>query len=70
MVTRMGKQGFVLREAAQVSAVTEKLYTLDEIKTLAREFLQQSPLTDKLTPELILSSLIAWLARREKEGEQ
>lgn len=40
-------------------------YSADDIKELAREYLANSPLTDKLTPELVLSSFIVWLKQRQ-----
>lgn len=43
-----------------------KSYTLVEIETLVREYLQEIPLTDKITPELVLSSVMIWLKKREK----
>lgn len=53
---------------ARIKASLEPSYTLAELTTLAQRFLQQSPLTDKLAPELILSSYLIWLAKRE-QGE-
>lgn len=44
-------------------------YTVDEIKTLAREFLETLPLNRDLQHDLILSQFALWLARREKEGD-
>lgn len=44
-----------------------RVYTLAELEQLAREYLTTIPLTDTLTPELVLSSLIHWLKKRERE---
>lgn len=38
-------------------------YTLDDLERLARQYVVTSPLTDKLIPELILSSFLFWLRR-------
>lgn len=40
-------------------------YSADDIKELAREYLIDSPLTDTLMPELVLSSFTTWLKQRE-----
>lgn len=51
-----------------VQQLPPRRYTLKQIETLMREFLRESPLTDKLTPQLILSSLFAWLQQWERES--
>lgn len=52
---------------ARIKASLSPSYTVSELTVLAQKFLQQSPLTDKLAPELILSSYLVWLAKREQE---
>lgn len=45
-------------------------YTLAELRELSKEYLATSQLTDTLTPELILSSLLAWLGKKEREANE
>lgn len=45
-------------------------YTLAELRELSKEYLATSQLTDTLTPELILLSLLAWLGKKEREGNE
>lgn len=53
---------------ALVKVSSSPSYTLSELRELSKEYLATSPLTDTLTPELILSSLLAWLGRKEREA--
>lgn len=55
---------------ALVKVSSSPSYTLAELRELSKEYLTTSPLTDTLTPELILSSLLAWLARKEREANE
>lgn len=45
--------------------VSVRRYTVADVKEAARLYLLNSPLTDKLTPELVLSSFVVWLDRQE-----
>lgn len=45
-------------------------YTLAELRELSKEYLTTSQLTDTLTPELILSSLLAWLGKKERKANE
>lgn len=67
MVMRISKRDFVLREATQVSAPTKKQYTLDEIETLAREYVTKVAEPNSLV-DWRMSDFIQWLANRERDG--
>lgn len=49
-------------------ALTDHCYTLDEIKLLAMEFVDDNS-PDNFERQLLLSVFIEWLQQREKEGE-
>ena len=53
---------------AQVKVSASKSYTLAELRELSKEYLATSQLTDTLAPELILSSLLVWLGKKEREA--
>ena len=53
-----------------VSSLSSPSYTLAELRELSKEYLATSQLTDTLAPELILSSLLAWLAKKEREANE
>lgn len=59
---------------ALVKVSSSPSYTIDEIKQLARESVEQSDTTndDKIIMRLVLSRFLAWLAKREqgKESER
>lgn len=44
-------------------------YTVGQIKDYAGQFVRLNPVRNDLTPELYLSTFLAWLARREQRKE-
>lgn len=65
MPHKMNKRDAVIRPRL----VQPKSYTLAEIEVLVKKYLTQSQLTDKLIPELVLSSLLGWLRKQEEPGK-
>lgn len=52
-----------------VSSLSSPSYTLADLEALIREWLPTTPIpvNGDLTRELVVSNLLAWLVRREKE---